>query len=145
MVKINKAYIFYPILILCIGIDIYSNFGLGRPLILSLLCLFSVATSYALTNTRLTIMLILLGLESFVYYSQWGIQLIYLLPIAIMTQKTWKIFNSPLQHACLVLVLCLFSQLCIDFFKGGNIFSIFTILKFFINIVMTISLSLTYK
>lgn len=145
MSKLNKAYIFYPILILCIGIDIYSNFWLGRPLVLSLLCLFSVATSYALTNTRLTIMLILLGLESFVYYSQWGTQLIYLIPIAIMTKKTWKIFNSPMQHACFVLVLCLFSQLCIDFLKGNNIFSIFTILKFFINIVMTISLSLTYE
>jgi len=145
MLKINKAYIFYPILMLCIGIDIYSNFWLGRPVVLSLICLFSVATSYALTTTRLAIMLILLGLESFVYYSQWGTQLIYAIPIAILTKKTWKIFNSPVQHACFVIILCLLSQLGIDFLKGNNIFSMFTILKFFINIVMTISLSLTYE
>jgi hypothetical protein len=145
MVQLKKSYFFYPILILCIGIDIYSNFGLGKPLLSTLLCLFSVATSYSLTNIRLAILLILLGIESFVYYSQWGAQLTYLIPIAATTKRTWKIFNSPVYHACFVLVACLCAQICIDFFRGNNVFSIFTFLKIFVNIIITISLSLTYE
>ena len=141
---VNRAYFFYPLLFVFMCIDIYSSLGLGRPLVYSLLCLYCVAVSNKISTMRLTILLGLLGIESFFFYGQWGIQLIYLFPLALMARKTWDKLTSPLYHALFIVTACLIAQLIIDTLLGTNSFSIFTLLKFFINIVLTISLSLTY-
>jgi len=143
--NINRAYFFYPLLFIFMCIDIYSSFELGRPLVYSLLCLYCISISYPISTPRLMTLLCLLGIESFFFYSLWGLQLIYLIPLALIARKTWDKLTSPLYHALFILISCLIAQLIIDFLLGTNIFSIFTILKFFINIVLTISLSLTYK
>lgn len=143
--NINRAYFFYPLLVVFMCIDIYSSFGLGRPLVCSLLCLYCVAVSHKINSPRLLALFGLLGIESFFFYGLWGIQLIYLIPLALIARKTWDKFTSYTHHALFMLVACLIAQLIIDLLLGTNIFSIFTILKFFINIVLTISLSLTYK
>lgn len=145
MTLVNKAYFFYPLLLLFMCIDIYSSFGLGRPIVHSLLCLFCVAVSHTISTPRLITLLGLLSIESFFFYGQCGLQLIYLIPLALMARKTWDKLTSPLYHALFILTACLIAQLIIDSLLGTNPFSIFTILKFFINIVLTISLSLTYK
>ena len=127
------------------SIDIYGSFELGRPLIYGLLCLFSVAVSHNISTPRLISLLGLLGIESFFFYGLWGIQLIYLIPLALMARKTWDKVTNPAHHALFIMATGLIAQLIIDALLGINIVSIFTILKFFINIVLTISLSLTYK
>lgn len=145
MYNINKAYFFYPLLFICMAIDIFSSFSLGAPVIHSLLCLFCVAASSKASKMRLIMLLGLLSIESFFFYGLWGLQLIYLIPLALIARSTWDKVTSSTYHALFLLVSCFIVQLILDSLIGLNIFSAFTILKFFINIVLTISLSLTYR
>ncbi len=142
---IGRAYVFYPLLFLLMCIDIYSSFGLGRPIICSMVCLYSIAVSYPISMVRLILLLGLLGIESFFFYGLWVIQLIYLLPFAFLARKTWDKLVSSLYHALFIVIICLTAQLIVDFLLGTNPCSIFTMLKFFINIILTISLSLIYE
>ena len=142
---IHKGYLFYPLLLVFMCIDICSSFYFGGPLINSLLCLCCVAFSQEISSFRLIILLGLLGIESFFFYSLCGIQLMYLIPLALVARKTWDKLTSPLYHALIILMACLVAQLIIDFLLGMNILSVFTVLKIIVNIILTISLSLTYN
>ena len=145
MVSLEKPYFFYPLLFICVSLDIFSSFVLGSPIFNSLLCLFCVACSNKISLLRLAILLCLLGIESFFFYDLWGIQLIYLIPLAFVAHFTRDKITHRMYHALFLVTFCFIAQLIIDFLLGINIFSIFTIIEFFINIVLTISLSLTYR
>jgi hypothetical protein len=140
---LNKVYYFYPLLFVCMAIDILSSIC-GYPFVRSLLCIFCVALSSPVSIVRITLLLALLSIESFFFYGFWGIQLIYLAPLVIIAHTTWDKFTDRTYHALFLLAACFMSQFVLDLLLGINIFSVFTIIKFFINIVLTISLSLTY-
>lgn len=144
MFTIKKVYFFYPLLFVCMAIDILSSFICGYPFVQSLLCLFCVALSSPISIVRITLLLVLLSIESFFFYGFWGIQLIYLAPLVLVARVTWDKFTGHTYHALFLLAACFISELILDLLLGINIFSVFTIIKFFINIVLTISLSLTY-
>ena len=145
-IETNKALFFYPFLIICMCLDFFSIFWFGTPFIYSLLALFAVSLSHKISTFRLSILLAALALESFLLYGQWGVQLIYLIPIALIARNTWDKFTHPTHHAIIILLCSLIAKiLVIDTLLGTNMISIFTILKILINIVLTISLSLTYK
>lgn len=144
MFTIKKAYFFYPLLYLCMAIDILGSFVFGYPFIQSLLSLFCVTLSSPASILRISLLLILLSLESFFFYGFWGVQLIYLVPLVLIARSTWDKFTHGIYHALFLLASCFIMQLILDLLFGINIFSVFTIIKFFINIVLTISLSLTY-
>jgi hypothetical protein len=141
---LKKAYYFYPLLFICMAIDILSSFVCSYTFIRSLLCLFCVAMSSPISIVRITFLLTLLSIESFFFYGFWGVQLIYLAPLVLIAHMTWDKFTYRTYHALFLLTCCFMSQLIIDLLLGINIFSVFTIMKFLINIVLTISLSLTY-
>lgn len=145
MYTISKSCFFYPLLFICIALDMFSSFLLGYPAIQSLLCLFCVTASDNPSTFRITCLLSMLGIESFFFYGLWGAQLVYLIPLALIAPSTWDKFTKSHYHALFLLLISLFTQLIIDSLFDINIFSLFTILRFFINIVLTISLSLIYK
>jgi hypothetical protein len=90
-------------------------------------------------------LLLLLGIESFFFYALWGVQLIYLVPLVLIARTTWDKFVTPTYHALFLLLICLIAQLALDLLLGINISLVFTIIKFFINIILTASLSLIYR
>jgi hypothetical protein len=144
-VEINRAFVFYPLLIVCVCLDFFSMFWFGTPVVYSLLALFAVTVSRKTSIIRLSIILAALAFESFLLYWQWGVQLIYLIPIAVIARATWDKFTHPTQHAIIIVTECLIAQiLIIDTLVGINLLSIFTVVKFLINILLTISISLTY-
>lgn len=144
VLNIRKGYFFYPLLFACMALDILSSFVCGYPCVYSLLCLFCVAMSKSISIIRTAILLMLLSITSFFFYGFWGVQLIYLIPLVLVAHSTWDKFTDHTYHALFLLVSSVFAQLFLDLLLGINIFSVFTIIKFFINIVLTISLSLTY-
>lgn len=144
-IETNKAFLFYPLLIVCISIDFFTYFWVGMPCIFSLLAFSSVALSHDISILRLCAILAALALESFLLYGQWGVQLIYLVPLAFIARYTWDMFSSATHHALMILLSGLLVQLVIiDSQIGIKLLSIFTLIKILINILLTISISLTY-
>lgn len=144
-IEINNSILFYPLIALGICIDFFSMFYFGIPYLYSLLALFAVALSYRISLFRLSCLLILLALESFLLHGQWGVQLIYLIPIALISRKTWDIFTQATIHAIIMLSGCLIAQIVIiDTLVGTNLISVFTLMKILINILLTICISLKY-
>lgn len=142
---INRPLFFYPLLVVCIWIDFFCMCWLGTPFIYSLLALSAVALSHKISNMRLVGIFTALALESFLLYGQWGVQLIYLIPIAFISRSIWDIFTRPTAHAIIILTECLIAQtLIIDSLVGISVLSMFTLIKISINILLTISISLTY-
>lgn len=145
MKSLSRAYFFYPLLLFCASVDICGNMSLGNPVIYSALCLYSIALSFRTSAIRFFALLAILAMESFFFYGQLSIQLVYLIPIALIARRTWSTFTHPLYHALLIVSVSLMAQLIIDSLVGIASLSMFTIIKFIINIVLTISLSLTYE
>lgn len=144
-IVINKVFFFYPLVLICMCLDFFSMFWFGAPLLYSLLALSAVAFSYKMSTLRMMFLFTAVALESFILYGQWGVQLIYLIPFALFARATWEIYTHPLHHAIIVILGCLGAQiLIIDTQVGSNIASIFTLMKILINLLLTISISLTY-
>ena len=144
MFTFKKTYFFYPLLFLCMAVDILNSFAFGYPFVHSLLSLFCVVLSHPMNITRIISLLTLLSIESFFFYGFCGLQLIYLIPACLIAHITWDKFTDRTYHALFLLTGCFLAQFILDLLLGINIISVFTIMKFFINIVLTISLSLTY-
>lgn len=140
----NKSFIFYPLMLIFFVVDILSSLVIGRALIASMISLFAVIVSRPINWFRLMLIFVLLGIESFFFYGQWGIQLIYLVPIAMLARRTYTFFASPLSMALIVLIATYTSQFIANSLFGEFNTFMFTVSKIFINIVLTMCISLTY-
>lgn len=140
----NKSIIFYPLVLIFFVIDILSSLVTGRPLIVGLMSIFAIIISRPVNWARLILILTLLGIESFFFYGQCGVQLVYLLPIAIIARQIYTIFASPLSMSLIISAGICTCQLMTDLLFGEFNTFMFTVLKIFINIVLTMCISLTY-
>lgn len=141
----KRAVIFYPLLIFCSCLDFFSIFWVGTHFVYSALGIFAVALSHKISGLRLITLLSILALESFLLYGQWGVQLVYLIPVALFSRSTFGIFTNATYHAVILLVSCLLIQTIImDTFKTVSLCPIFTLVKILTNILLTVVISLTY-
>lgn len=136
MFRLRRAYIFFLFVILLMGIDFCATLSTGVPFIYSLLAFYVVALSFPISILRIASLLLLLSLESFFFYGQWGVQLIYLLPIALYSRTTWDIFIKPWQHALFLLIACLVAQYTLDIILGLHVHVLMFMLSCCVNGVL---------
>lgn len=141
----NGTFFFLVTLLAAFCGDIFGYFLFDQLPISFLLIFFAIKLTSPLSFTQIALFLFFLSLESFFFYGHAGLYLIYLIPLVIMATRTRDRFWNPTAFSLVILLLALFGQLVIIDYYLLDIspFSRFTLLKLFINIVVTILLSIT--
>lgn len=143
--RTNNYYLYVLILLLFI-LDLAAFNLFEKQLVCSLLCLFSICITRHTHFGGIVFMMVLLSLESFLYYSRFGLQLIYLIPVYSIGSVAQKIIYKSRVYPFLVLTTLLLIQSFLDnYFLGLSTSFGYTISRIFVNIAILSSISLIYK
>ena len=129
------------ILFFLLDISLFSFFG--YPYSHLVLCYYSIRILQSPPGISVYFMALLLSLESFFYYGQFGMPLIYLIPISLVGRRL-NTFIS-LRYTCLIFMLisCLISQILLEFYSMAISYSYpYTIGKICANILLIVIISL---
>lgn len=135
---------FYPIALALFCIDLWGTFTFNVFFAYTVLCLCAYTLATRPTYLRITYLLTLLSLESWLINGHFGLSLIFLLPIVVVMFKIKpKLYDSRLVIAALafLMITCqcvLIEGLCLSQFHSP----IFTLVQIPVNILLTMSISL---
>lgn len=141
----NKYYL-YAVILLCFFFDLIAFNLFEKQLVCTLLCLFSIYITRHTHFVSVFLMMALLSLESFLYYSRFGLQLIYLIPLYGIGSVTQKIFYKNRVYPFLVLIsLLLIQTLLENYFLSLSTSFGYTVSRIFVNITILWIISLIYR
>ena len=101
---------FYPIALILFLLDILC-FSLCEQQILFLLLCFYIATLYhEISVAHITTAIVLISLESFLYFGSFSLQLLYLIPATIIAVHAQRYFYISHLQPYLLLLSCLLIQ-----------------------------------
>ncbi len=143
--ELGSAWLLYPLLLGAIGLDIWGYFYFGWRLIQTVLALFATTISRRFTLFRVCMVCMVLATESFFYYGVWGYEAPLLVIVTCAAYWTWPLCTNKAYHAICVIICVLAAQIfCLDWCRGTMPFSVFTLMTFLFNIILTVSISLKY-
>lgn len=141
----NKYYL-YAVILLCFFFDLIAFNLFEKQLVCTLLCFFSIYITRHTHFVSVFLMMALLSLESFLYYSRFGLQLIYLIPLYGIGSATQKIFYKNRVYPFLVLITLLLIQTLLEnYFLSLSTSFGYTISRIFVNITILWIISLIYR
>ncbi len=146
MYSSTNNYRLYLIILLLFLFDLATFNILEKQLLCSLLCLFCLQITRRAPWGPFLVMITLLALESFLYYSRFGLQLIYLIPlysIGLRLQKT--LYKSRIYPITVLLIALIMQSGLESYFLGLPTSLSYTISRIFVNIGILSLLSLIYK
>jgi len=141
----QKNNYFYPTIFVLFLFDIFS-FSLCEKQVISLLLCFYIMKLYKETTIfELCSMGCLMCLESSLYYSHFGLQLLYLIPASFIGLQSQKLFYVSRIQPYLLLTGCLLVQyfLIEPIILDNHIISNYTPVKIIANIIVLWCVSLT--
>jgi hypothetical protein len=143
----NFPFIFTFTTIVGLFIDLSQFFLLGTLFIPFLLCIYCALLFYDLRTTPLTIITLLLCLESFCFYSKIFLPLLYLIPIAGLGLLIKKNFYPSFLHIIIFILWCAVAHIYIveNLLLGIVKESTYTLIQICVIILVEICFSLTIK
>ncbi len=146
MKNLNDAY-FYLLIIVLFFIDICSLTFFEKPIIYTLLCLYAFAVFQSIGKRKLSTLVALLLLESFVFHGKFGLELLYLIPFAFMSMRARNMLYTLSIQPYILLICCLLCQtLIIEYYLlHFDISFSYTISKIIANIIVMIGISLKFR
>lgn len=138
---------FYILAILLFIIDVSAFSFLEKQVLYGLLCLFCLQIIQPPAPGRLAFLAALLSLESFLYYGRFGIQLVFLIPLAVLGYILQELFyKKGLLAPVLLLIALLVQSIGIEYGVLGLTPSLgYTFSKIFVTLSVLWIISLTYK
>ena len=103
-----KQWLLFFLLLVLFFADLFLLSLFQKQTVYLLVCLYVCQLySHSPAYAPLALTALLVGLESFVLYGQFGLQLVYLLPATIIALQAKKSFYAPKLQPYLLLVLCI--------------------------------------
>lgn len=146
MKNLNDAY-FYLLIIVLFFIDICCLTFFEKPIIYTLLCIYAFAVFQSVGKRKLSTLVALLLLESFVFYGKFGLELLYLIPFTLMSRRARNTLYLLSIQPHIFLICCLLCQSLIieQYLLHFDISFSYTILKIIANIIVMIGISLKLR
>ena len=143
----NKTFLtnyFFSNLFILFILDIFFFMLLEKNFFHLLLCFYVLHISTSSSIRRLSVIAFFIYFESFLHYGQFGIQLMYIIPLTILGKKAKKNFYWTSLHPYILLTLALVTQsLFIDGYSLHSVASnTYTITKIIANIIVLLLFSL---
>jgi hypothetical protein len=142
--KTNNIILFYVFVLLLFFVDVSIFFSTAHIWSYTLLGLYSLSLFNKINVTRLSIIALLLSLESFLFFGKFGLELIYLIPISIVVIQLRRFVYGNCIYPYLILALFILLQtFAIEYFLLGIKPAIgYTNMKIIANIIVTWLISL---
>ena len=135
--------LFYLLLFTFLATDTVQFFYLGKPFFCCLLAWWSILLCSENIGIALTNTIILLSLESWIFYHHVGLCLLYLAPLTLVTVHLFHFLYHRIIYACiinasaLILNTLIIEHMVIGDGQGFN----FTLVKIFANIGIVVLLN----
>lgn len=135
--------LFYILLFTFLVIDTVQFFYLGEPFFCFLLAWWSILLCSEDTGGTLTNTIILLSLESWIFYHHVGLCLLYLAPLTLITVHLFHFLYHQVMYACIINASALMlNALIIEHVVIGDTQAFnFTLVKIFANIGIVVLLN----
>lgn len=135
---------FYPLALILFFADLLCAFTFHIRFVYFLLCLGTFMLATQLSAVRLSVLLVLLSLESWLINGHFGVPLIFFLPISLLIFKfRSKFYESPLVLALIAGIIISGQCIIVDWFLLAHThYFPFTILQIAVNVLLTMSISL---
>lgn len=139
-----KETYFYPIAALLFFVDIFFFSFIEKQLLYTVLCFFCVQLYKESSTNRLSFLALLISLESLLYFGKFGVQLLYLMPIILISFQAQKMLYVRSIQPYFILIGCITLQ-CLflePFMLQTGSSPLYTFSKIFANIIVLWFISL---
>lgn len=101
---------FYPLALLFFFMDIFCFSFMEKQLLYTVLCFFCIQLYKENSTPRLSFLALLISLESLLYFGKFGLQLLYLIPIVLLSFHAQKMLYARSIQPYFILVCCITLQ-----------------------------------
>ena len=143
----NSTKRWYLYMIVLFTFDIVLSALFEQQIICSLLCFYACSLFSSISTRHLSILIFLILSEQFLIFGNFGLPLLYLLPITIFVLKARQLFYIHTIAPYLILLACLCAQLLIiePYMFHISCPLCYTLSKFLGNIIAMMLLSLKFS